>query len=218
MTLLASQAAVAIENARLYEAVDRLVEAARVARTRSATRSPPRRSLDRLLDLIARRLRELLDARLVTVLLPSGADELRFAAVAGEGGGRISARGSPARARRAAACSSAVRSERVDSVLDDPDVDSEAMRLIGARTGLWVPLVVRGRAIGVLAAHDKLGPDVRFSDTDLRLAETFATQRSAGGRPRPSGSRATRCAGSSRPRSWSAVGSRGSCTTRRARR
>ena len=61
-------------------------------------------------------------------------------------------------------------------MLDDPDVDNEAMRLIGARSGLWVPLVVRGRAIGVLAAHDKLGPDVRFSDTDLRLAETFATR------------------------------------------
>ena len=36
---------------------------------------------------------------------------------------------------------------------------------------------MRGRAIGVLAAHDKLGHDVRFSDTDLRLAETFATGR-----------------------------------------
>jgi signal transduction histidine kinase len=68
------------------------------------------------------------------------------------------------------------RSERVDSVLDDPDVDNEAMRLIGARSGLWVPLLVRGRAIGVLAAHDKLGQDVRFTDTDLRLAETFATR------------------------------------------
>src|SRR5437867_2076397 len=45
-----------------------------------------------------------------------------------------------------------------------------------ARTGLWVPLLVRGRAIGVLAAHDKLGADVRFTDTDLRLAETFATR------------------------------------------
>src|SRR5438093_3358429 len=37
-------------------------------------------------------------------------------------------------------------------------------------------MLVRGRAIGVLAAHDKLGADVRFTDTDLRLAETFATR------------------------------------------
>jgi signal transduction histidine kinase len=172
---LASQAAVAIENARLYEAAtgwSKQLESLNEVGNALATET----ELDRLLDLIARRLRELLDARLVTVLLPSGADKLRFAAVAGEGGGRIFG----ARITRASSKSGRVlersRSERVDSVLDDPDVDNEAMRLIGARSGLWVPLVVRGRAIGVLAAHDKLGPDVRFSDTDLRLAETFATR------------------------------------------
>ena len=175
VTLLASQAAVAIENARLYEAAtgwSKQLESLNEVGNALATET----DLDRLLDLIARRLRELLDARLVTVLLPAGADELRFAAVAGEGDGQILGE----RITRASSKSGRVlergRSERVDSVLDDPDVDNEAMRLIGARSGLWVPLVVRGRAIGVLAAHDKLGPDVRFSDTDLRLAETFATR------------------------------------------
>jgi signal transduction histidine kinase len=61
-------------------------------------------------------------------------------------------------------------------VLDDPDVSPEVTRLLGARTGLWVPLVARGRAIGVLGAYDKLGPDPRFTDADLRLAETFASR------------------------------------------
>jgi signal transduction histidine kinase len=175
VTLLASQAAVAIENARLYEAAtgwSKQLESLNEVGNALATET----ELDRLLDLIARRLRELLDARLVTVLLPAGADELRFAAVAGEGDGQILGE----RIARASSKSGRVlergRSERVDSVLDDPDVDNEAMRLIGASSGLWVPLVVRGHAIGVLAAHDKLGPDVRFSDTDLRLAETFATR------------------------------------------
>jgi signal transduction histidine kinase len=64
----------------------------------------------------------------------------------------------------------------VDSVLDDPDVNPEVTRLLRARTGLWVPLVARGRAIGVMEAHDKLGEDARFTDNDLRLAETFATR------------------------------------------
>src|SRR5205823_4952853 len=68
------------------------------------------------------------------------------------------------------------RSERIDSVLDDPEVDREVSRALGARTGLWVPLVVRGRTIGVIEVHDKLGADARFSDTDLRIAETFATR------------------------------------------
>src|SRR4029079_9750499 len=69
------------------------------------------------------------------------------------------------------------QSERTDSVLDDPGVAPEAPRVVGARPGLWVPLVTRGRAIGVIAAHDKLGPDARFSDNDLRLAETVPTRR-----------------------------------------
>jgi signal transduction histidine kinase len=172
--LLASQAAVAIENARLYEAAtgwSKQLESLNEVGNALATET----DLDRLLDLVARRLRELLDARLVTVLLPSGDDELRFAAVAGD---RAELAG--ATITRSTSKSGRVlerrQSERADSVLDDPDVDHEAMRLLGARTGLWVPLLVRGRAIGVLAAHDKLNADARFTDTDLRLAETFATR------------------------------------------
>jgi signal transduction histidine kinase len=175
VTLLAGQAAVAIENARLYEAAtgwSKQLESLNEVGNALATET----ELDRLLDLIARRLRELLEARLVTVLLPAGKDELRFAAVAGEGGERILGETITRSTSKTGRVLARQRSERVDSVLDDPDVDNEAMRLIGARSGLWVPLLARGRAIGVLAAHDKLGQDVRFTDTDLRLAETFATR------------------------------------------
>jgi signal transduction histidine kinase len=172
--LLASQAAVAIENARLYEAAtawSKQLESLNEVGNALATET----DLDRLLDLVARRLRELLDARLVTVLLPSGDDELRLAAVAGEG-----AELAGATITRSTSKSGRVlerrQSERADSVLDDPDVDHEAMRLLRARTGLWVPLLVRGRAIGVVAAHDKFVAEGRFTDTDLRLAETFAAR------------------------------------------
>ena len=172
--LLASQAAVAIENARLYEAAtawSKQLESLNEVGNALATET----DLDLLLDLVARRLRELLDARLVTVLLPLGTDELRFAAVAGD---RAELAGTTI--TRSTSKSGRVlergRSQRVDSVVDDPDVDREAMRMMGARTGLWVPLLVRGRPIGVLAAHDKLGGDIRFTDNDLRLAETFATR------------------------------------------
>jgi signal transduction histidine kinase len=61
-------------------------------------------------------------------------------------------------------------------VLDDPEVDRDVVRRFGARTGLWVPLIARGRTIGLIAAHDKVGLDARFSDNDLRLAETFASR------------------------------------------
>ena len=172
--LLASQAAVAIENARLYEAAtgwSKQLESLNEVGNALATET----DLDRLLDLVARRLRELLDARLVTVLLPSGDEQLRFAAVAGDRGELTGATMTRSTSKSGRVLERR-QSERVDSVLDDPDVDHEAMRLIGASTGLWVPLLVRGRAIGVLAAHDKLGADVRFTDTDLRLAETFAAR------------------------------------------
>jgi len=40
-----------------------------------------------------------------------------------------------------------------------------------------VPLLAQDRPIGVIAAHDKLSsPDARFSDDDVRLAETFAAR------------------------------------------
>ena len=171
--LLAAQAAVAIENARLYETATRwseqlesLNEVMNVLVTEF--------DLDTLLELVAERLRELIDARLVAISLPLG-DGLRMAAVAGAGaaeyaGLELSARSKTMRVlgRRS--------SERVDSVLDDPEVEQDAARRLGARSALYVPLVVRDEAIGVIAAHDKQGTDVRFNDEDLRLAEIFAAR------------------------------------------
>jgi signal transduction histidine kinase len=121
-------------------------------------------------------LRELLDARIVSILLPVGSEELRFVAAAGEGSeglvgatiSRLTSKSGRVLERR--------RSERIDSVLDDPEVNRDVTRLVGARTGLWVPLLAGERAIGVIQVHDKIGPDARFSDTDLRLAETFGSR------------------------------------------
>jgi signal transduction histidine kinase len=66
------------------------------------------------------------------------------------------------------------RSERVDSVLDDTEVDQRAARRLGVRSALYVPLIARGRAIGVVIAHDKAGATPAFSDDDLRLTESLA--------------------------------------------
>ena len=128
---------------------------------------------DGSLEYVGHYRQKLLNARLVTVLLPAGATELRFVAVAGEGASELIGKTTPRVASKSGRVIERGRSERVDSVLDDPEVDHEVMRHLGARTGLWVPLVARGRTIGLLAAHDKLVPDARFTDNDLRLAETF---------------------------------------------
>jgi signal transduction histidine kinase len=67
-----------------------------------------------------------------------------------------------------------MRSERVDSVLEDPEVDQQTVRQLGVRSALYVPLMTRGRAIGVVVAHDKAGADPSFTDDDLRLTESLA--------------------------------------------
>jgi signal transduction histidine kinase len=175
VTLLAAQAAVAIENARLYESatqwsrqLESLIEVGNALATET--------DLDRLLDLVARRLRELLDARLITVLLPVGADELRVAAAAGAEGEELVGTTMSSSGSKSGRVLERRRSERVDSVIEDPEVNREVTRRLAARTGLWVPLLVRDRAIGVIAVYDKVGSDPRFSDGDLRLAETFAAR------------------------------------------
>jgi two-component system sensor histidine kinase UhpB len=61
-------------------------------------------------------------------------------------------------------------------LVDDPEVQQAEARAMGARTGLYVPLVVRERLLGVIAVHDKTTPNGRFTDGDLRLAEIFAAR------------------------------------------
>ena len=110
------------------------------------------------------------------------------------------------------------RSERVDSVLDDPEVDQQAARRLGVAHRPLRP--ARRRAAGRSASSSRTtddGPDPRFTDDDLRLAETLAA-RAAIAVDLSSASAATPCGGSSRRRSSSASGSPASCTTRRARR
>ncbi len=175
VSLLASQAAVAIENARLYEAMtqwSRQLESLNEVGNALITET----DLGRLLDLVARRLADLLEARLVAVMLPAGDDELRFAAVAGEGGAEFLGQTLPRAHSKSGKVFDRGQSERSDALLDDPEVDREVIRGFAARTGLWVPLVVRSETIGLIAVHDRLGPDPRFTDSDLRLAETFATR------------------------------------------
>jgi signal transduction histidine kinase len=173
--LLAAQAAVAIENARLYESATRwLRQLETLNEIGNALASEV--ELAPLLELVSRRLRELLEARIVLIALPGPGANLVVAAADGEGTyglpgmsldldhskmGRVLERG---------------RSERVDSLLEDPEVDQQAARRLGAHTGLYVPLVVGGRAIGVVVAHDRLAADPRFSDDDVRLAEALAAR------------------------------------------
>jgi signal transduction histidine kinase len=173
VTLLAAQAAVAVENARLYESStkwSRQLESLNEIGGALVSEL----ELPRLLALIARRLRDLIGARLVTIALPAG-DDLRLeAADANEGAESLIGTRLPRHASKTGRVLERGHSERVDSLLEDPEVDQDSVRLFGARTGLYVPLLLRDVPIGVLVAHDKLGRDQRFNSSDLRLAEQFA--------------------------------------------
>jgi signal transduction histidine kinase len=171
--LLAAQAAVAIENARLYESATRWGDELRsLAEVGNALATEI--ELPRLLELIVTRLRELIDARLVYIARPQADGETLVETVAGEDAGRyVGMKLDPVKSKTARVLETR-RSERVDSLIDDPEVEQQAARYMGARTGLFVPLVVRDRPIGVIVAQDKQQPDPRFTDADVRIAEAFA--------------------------------------------
>ena len=174
--LLAAQAAVAVENARLYEASTRWSDQLE-SLNEVATALVSEMDLQRLLSLIADRLRDLIDARLVTISLPQADGTLRIEAASGDDAGQFVGRELGTRSKNARVLARK-RIERVDSLLEDPETDQETARLMQARSGLYVPLLVRDEAIGIIAVHDKEGRDARFGDDDRRLGEMFA-QRAA---------------------------------------
>jgi signal transduction histidine kinase len=175
LNVLAAQAAVAIENARLYEA--QAWWTAQLESLNEVGNALVRETdLARLLELICQRLRELLKARLVAIGLPAGEDDLRFAAADGVDSERVlemrfSRKGSKLGRVLERRCS-----ERVGFAAGDSEVNTEIAEAIGINAGLWVPLIVRDRAIGVILVVDRLGDDPHFGDEDLRLAEVFASR------------------------------------------
>jgi signal transduction histidine kinase len=172
--LLAAQAAVAIENARLYESSTRwLRQVESLNEVGNALSSEL--ELGPLLALVARRLQELVDAKLVLIALPEG-DVLRVAAAEGESSFGVVGLELALGGSKAGRVLDRGRSERIDSLLDDPEVDQQATRRMGVHSGLYVPLLVRGRPIGIVIAHDKHGPSPAFSEDDLRLAESLGSR------------------------------------------
>src|SRR5919201_1497344 len=63
------------------------------------------------------------------------------------------------------------RRENVPSLLDDPEVDQVTARRFGAHAALYVPLLARDEAIGVMVAFDKHGATGAFDEDDVRLGE-----------------------------------------------
>ena len=175
VSLLSAQAAVAIENARLYESATAWSRQLESLQEISAA-LVGELDLPRLLQLVVERLRELIDARIVAIALPVP-DGLRVEAIAGDDVGELLHVVLPNESKAGAVLARG-HSERVDAVIDDPEVLQEVTRRFGATTGLYVPLLAGGSRIGIAFAHDRRGRDPRFTSADLRLAEHFAQRAS----------------------------------------
>ena len=168
--MLADWAAIAIANSRLYRDVrQRHDELQRANRGLETTTEIGRAlggvtDLDRVLELVVKRSRALIDARATELALLDG-DELVIAAAAGQGvegveGTRVPIEGSAADA--------ALRSGRAQRVRDVPQGATSA------RTALVVPMTFRNKTIGFLSAFDRAGAEAAFTDEDERLLQAFA--------------------------------------------
>jgi signal transduction histidine kinase len=178
VTLLASQAAVAIENARLYESATRwLRQLESLNEIGNALLSEI--ELSRLLALIAHHLRELAGARLVLIGLPQPSGDIRIEAADGDRAESMIGAMVSGASSKSARILERRRSERVDSLIDDLEVEVDVARRMGGSAALYVPLMLREQAIGVITVVDKIGADPRFSDDDLRVAEAFAGRAAA---------------------------------------
>jgi two-component system, NarL family, sensor histidine kinase DevS len=178
--VLADWAAIAIENARLYRSVagrrDELEHAVRglEATTAIALAVGAETELERVLELVVKRARALVEAHDVLILLRDG-DELVVAAGAGyvtiAEPARVPVAGSTAGEVLAEGCS-----RRIADAARELRVPPAQLGVEGASTALLVPLVYRGTSLGVLAAFDRLDGDGAFTREDERLLEAFAVQ------------------------------------------
>ena len=174
VTLLAAQTGLTIEKVQIHEGATHWIR--QLEALDELTRSVlEERDVSRLLELVARRLRELVGARGVLISLPASSGGLRVVVADGEGLADLVGYDVPPESRHARTFARG-KSERIDSLLADPEVDQVLAGRVGAVTALFIPLIFHERAIGIIYAFNKDGPDPRFTDDDVRLGEAFGTR------------------------------------------
>ena len=221
VTILATWAAIAIENARLYEASaarrDQLEHAARrlEAAHTIAVAVGAEMELENVLALIAKRGRALVQARSLVILLRDGAD-LVVAASAG-----VTDHAVGVRVPIAGSTSGQVLESRTMLRLDDVGaqlrISADQLGVADAHTALLAPLVHRGLGLGVLAAFDHGEAVGRLLRGRRGHAAGLRRQRRDGGRPRADGRARTAAHTRSTQPKPSAAGGLASSTTRRSR-
>jgi signal transduction histidine kinase len=181
VSILADTAGIAIHNARLYQRMEgRRDELERAVVSLEATTEIARAvggetDVNRILELIAKRGRTLVDARTVVILLEERG-ELTVLAAAGETEGAVVGQRIPL---HDSVYADVFRSREPERISDLPARLRSGRHALGveAHSALAVPLVFKDRTLGVLAAYDHQ-PDTAASDTfamaDQQLLLSFA--------------------------------------------
>ena len=176
LDILAGQAGVAITNARLFEESQdrrRWLEALHRITGAILDGSTP----DRLLEMVADSVRELVGADMATICAPAGKEETLVIIVA-SGSDALQVRGTRVPSERSLPAEVIRRLAPMvlDNVSQDPRVHPAIARLnMGPK--IFVPLRSKGVAFGTLAVANHVGGR-RFGPATVRMVEAFADQAS----------------------------------------
>jgi signal transduction histidine kinase len=181
VTMLSELAGFAIDHARRYtgtrerrDELERTV-AALNATTQIARAVGAETDLEVILELVAKRGRALVNARLLVIELVQRG-RLVVSAGAGELPDGLLGRQGPLGDSVASAALRTRRAQRLQEPLTRARFDEHGLGTLGvhASGGLIVPLVFQNRAYGVLVAIDRINDGPEFTLDDERLLEAFA--------------------------------------------
>jgi signal transduction histidine kinase len=174
LVMLAGQAGVAIENARLFEeARDRArrLEAIREIATAILDGTNP----DEVLGLVARHARELVGADLATLAVPAGPGELMVGAADGVHAEELAGTMFPIEGSVSGEVIRTGKTVALADIAGEERVRQPALRAGGMGPALFAPLAVRGTVLGTLLVANAAGGRP-FRAGDVQLTETFAEQ------------------------------------------
>ncbi|MFL5902128.1 MAG: GAF domain-containing protein [Solirubrobacterales bacterium] len=175
--ILAEWTAIAVDNAHLYRSVQgRRDEMERAVHRLEATTEISRAvggetDLERILEIVVKRGRALVEARSLLILLREG-EELALTSMAGE---REPSAGEPRIPIRGSVPGQVLEAREPRRVQDlDPSLMARPASPDTGIAALLVPLVFRGQTLGILVALDPLGRDTGFTDEDEEILLSFA--------------------------------------------
>lgn len=178
LIILADWAAVAVDNARVHAEVqtrnDKLQRMNRVlaATTSIAHAMGSETDLERVLELIVKRGRALVEAGTMFISLAQEDEQLVIAAAAGDQGPSLPGTRVPLAGSTAGEVLRDGHPRRVRA--DRLSFSPAQLGIPGMTNCLLVPLVFRGRSLGVLFALDRVDAEATFSGEDEELLLAFA--------------------------------------------